>query len=159
MRAQLTFGPTPFTRQARVSGKPVAGRHVGTMASGVADTGADILRISGYDGGPGASPRAAISFVGVPWELGLAETQAALTNNGLRRTVTLQTDGQLRTGFDIVLAALFGAEEFVLGAGPLVALGSSTMRVCPLRSSPAGIPMLDEKVCARTNGTSVHLDC
>lgn len=156
--AQLIFDLKRLSPRAKVSVKLVAGSNVGTIASGVAKAGADIILISGHDGGTGASPRSAISYVGLPWEMGLAETQAALTYNGLRRNVTLQTDGQLRTGRDIVTAALLGAEEYGFGAGLLVALGCCMLRVCHLGNCPAGIATQDERLRCRQKGTPDHVE-
>ncbi len=156
--AQLIFDLKRFNPTAKVSVKLVAGSNVGTIASGVAKAGADIILVSGHDGGTGASPRSAIAHVGLPWELGLAETQSALLHNGMRRMVKLQTDGQLRTGRDLAVAALLGAEEFGFGAGLLVALGCCMLRVCHLGSCPAGIAAQDATLRARQKGTAEHVE-
>lgn len=156
--AQLIFDLKRLSPRAKISVKLVAGANVGTIASGVAKAGADIILISGHDGGTGASPRSAISCVGLPWEMGLAETQAALSCNGLRKRVILQADGQLRTGRDIVMAALFGADEYGFGSGLLVALGCCMLRVCHLGACPAGIATQDERLRRRQKGTADHVE-
>src|SRR5207244_4670686 len=109
--------------QARISVKLVAIAGVGTIAAGVAKAHADVVLISGHDGGTGAAPQTSIKHAGVPWELGLAETQQVLRRNGLRGRITVQTDGQLKTGRDVVVAALLGAEEFGFATAPLVVSG------------------------------------
>lgn len=155
--AQLIFDLKRLHPQARVSVKLVAGAGVGTVATGVAKAGADSILISGHDGGTGASPRTAISHVGMPWELGLAETQAALVSSGLRQRMTVQVDGQLRTGKDIAVAALMGAEEFGFGTSLLVALGCCMLRVCHLGTCAVGVATQDPKLRGRFRGTSEHV--
>ncbi|MDL2315683.1 glutamate synthase large subunit [Desulfovibrio sp. OttesenSCG-928-A18] len=156
--AQLIYDVKSVSPKARVSVKLVAGTGIGTVASGVAKAGADTILVSGHDGGTGASPRSAIDHVGLPWEMGLSETQAALCANGLRNTVRLQVDGQLRTGKDLVMAALMGAEEFGLGTGVLVSLGCCLLRVCHLGTCPVGIAAQDPKLRARFKGSPDHLE-
>lgn len=156
--AQLIYDLKRLNREARISVKLVAGTNVGTIASGVAKAGADLILVSGHDGGTGASPRSAISYVGLPWEMGLVEAHAALTHNNLRCLVTLQTDGQLRTGRDLAVAALLGAEEFGLGTSLLVALGCCMLRVCHLGTCPTGIATQDCKLRARQKGAPEHVE-
>jgi glutamate synthase domain-containing protein 2 len=125
--------------QARISVKLVAEVGVGTVAAGVAKAHADMVLISGYEGGTGASPLSSIKHAGIPWELGLAETQQILVLNNLRGRIRVQTDGQLKTGRDVAVAALLGAEEFGFSSAPLVAQGCIMMRVCHLNTCPVGI--------------------
>ena len=117
---------------------------VGTIAAGVVKAGADVVLISGYDGGTGASPLTSIKHAGAPWELGLAETHQTLVLNDLRSRVKLETDGQLKTGRDVVVAALLGAEEFGFATAPLVSLGCIMMRACHLNTCPVGIATQDQ---------------
>src|ERR671920_1886842 len=126
---------------------------VGTVAAGVAKAKADHITISGHDGGTGASPLSSIKHAGLPWELGLAETQQVLVQNHLRGRVILQTDGQLKTGRDVVVAALLGGEEFAFSTAPLVATGCIMMRVCHLNTCPVGIATQDPELRARFTGT------
>ena len=156
--AQLIFDLKSLHPSARVSVKLVAGTGVGTVAAGVAKAGADGIVISGHDGGTGASPRTAIEHVGLPWEMGLAEVQAALSANELRSRVTVQTDGLLRTGRDLVVAALLGAEEFGLGTGVLVSLGCCMLRVCHLGTCAVGIATQDTKLRSRFTGSPDHIE-
>src|SRR5690606_9662085 len=125
--------------QARISVKLVAEVGVGTVAAGVAKAHADVILISGDSGGTGASPLSSIKHAGIPWELGLAETQQVLVMNDLRGRVRLQTDGKLQTGRDVVIAALLGAEGFGFSTAPLVTMACIMMRKCPLITSPAGL--------------------
>ena len=122
---------------------------VGTVAAGVAKAHADVVLISGHDGGTGASPLTSLKHAGAPWEIGLAETQQTLLLNGLRDRIVVQTDGQLKTGRDVVIAALLGAEEFGFATAPLVVMGCIMMRVCHLDTCPVGVatqnPILREK--------------
>jgi glutamate synthase domain-containing protein 3 len=138
---------------ARISVKLVSEAGVGTIAAGVAKGRADVILISGYDGGTGASPRTSIKHAGLPWELGLAETHQTLVMNGLRDRVVLETDGKLMTGRDVVIAALLGAEEYGFATAPLVALGCVMMRVCNLDTCPVGVatqnPELRARFCGR----------
>ena len=156
--AQLIYDLKSLNTRVRVSVKLVAGSGVGTVAAGVAKAGADGIVISGHDGGTGASPRSAVEYVGLPWEMGLSETQAALCANGLRARVHLQTDGQLRTGKDLVIAALLGADEFALGTALLVSLGCCLLRVCHLGSCAVGIATQEPKLRARFSGSPDHVE-
>ncbi len=156
--AQLIFDLKCLHPKARVSVKLVAGVGVGTIATGVAKAGADTIIISGHDGGTGASPRTAIRHVGMPWELGLAEAQTALVHSGMRDRLTLQTDGQLRTGRDIAIAALLGAEEFGLGTSLLVSLGCCMLRVCHKGTCAMGVATQDPKLRARFKGHPDHVE-
>lgn len=156
--AQLIFDLKCLHPMAKVSVKLVAGVGVGTIATGVAKAGADTIIISGHDGGTGASPRTALRHVGMPWEMGLAEAQTALIQNRLRHRLTLQTDGQLRTGRDIAIAALMGAEEFGLGTSVLVSLGCCMLRVCHKGTCAAGIATQDPKLRAKFRGEPGHVE-
>ena len=137
--AQLIFDLKNANPAARISVKLVSEVGVGTIAAGVAKGHADVILISGHDGGTGASPQTSIKHAGLPWELGLAETHQTLILNNLRSRVVLETDGQLRTGRDVAIAALLGAEEFGFATAPLVAMGCIMMRVCHLDTCPVGI--------------------
>ncbi|MGC2660168.1 MAG: glutamate synthase large subunit [Bryobacteraceae bacterium] len=137
--SQLIYDLKNVNPQARISVKLVAEVGVGTVAAGVSKAHADVVLISGYDGGTGASPLTSIKHAGIPWELGLAETQQVLVLNDLRSRVRVQTDGKLQTGRDVVIAALLGAEEFGFSTAPLVALGCIMMRKCHLNTCPVGI--------------------
>jgi glutamate synthase (ferredoxin) len=123
---------------ARVSVKLVSEVGVGTIAAGVAKAHADVVLISGFDGGTGASPQTSIKHAGLPWELGLAETHQTLVLNNLRSRIAVETDGQMKTARDVVVATLLGAEEFGFSTAPLVTLGCIMMRVCHLNTCPAG---------------------
>lgn len=127
------------TGDARITVKLVSEAGVGTVAAGVAKAGAQVVLISGYDGGTGAAPSSSIHNAGLPWELGLAETHQTLIMNGLRNKVRIETDGKLMSGRDVATAALLGAEEFGFATAPLVTLGCVMMRVCNLDTCPAGI--------------------
>jgi glutamate synthase domain-containing protein 2/glutamate synthase domain-containing protein 1/glutamate synthase domain-containing protein 3 len=144
-------------RFARVSVKLVAEVGVGTIAAGVAKAHADVVLISGYDGGTGASPQTSIMHAGLPWELGLAETHQTLVLNNLRSRIAVETDGQLKTGRDVVIAALLGAEEFGFATAPLVATGCIMMRVCHLNTCPAGVATQDPVLRARFAGKPEHV--
>ena len=137
--AQLIHDLRRVNGRARIGVKLVSLAGVGTIAAGVAKAGADSIQISGDDGGTGASPLSSIKHAGMPWELGLAETQQVLVRNGLRRGVTLRVDGGLKTGRDVLLAALLGAEEFGFGTAPLVAVGCVMARQCHMDTCPVGI--------------------
>lgn len=149
--AELIHDLKNANQQARISVKLVSEVGVGTIAAGVAKGRADLILISGYDGGTGASPRSSIKHAGLPWELGLAETHQTLLLNNLRSRVVLETDGKLMTGRDVAIAALLGAEEYGFATMPLVALGCVMMRVCNLDTCPVGIatqnPELRKKFC------------
>src|SRR5882724_10293827 len=137
--AQLIFDLKQVNPQALVSVKLVAEPGVGTVAAGVTKAYADLITISGYDGGTGASPLSSIKYAGTPWELGLAETHQTLRRNDLRHRVRLQTDGGLKTGLDVVKAAIIGAESFGFGSAPMVALGCKYLRICHLNNCTTGI--------------------
>jgi glutamate synthase (NADPH/NADH) large chain len=137
--AQLIFDLKQVNPAALVSVKLVAEPGVGTVAAGVAKAYADLITISGYDGGTGASPLSSIKFAGTPWELGLAETHQTLRVNELRHRVRLQTDGGLKTGLDVIKAAIIGAESFGFGTAPMVALGCKYLRICHLNNCATGV--------------------
>ncbi|MGA7952261.1 MAG: glutamate synthase large subunit [Gloeobacterales cyanobacterium] len=137
--AELIHDLKNANRAARISVKLVSEVGVGTIAAGVAKAHADVVLISGYDGGTGASPQTSIKHAGLPWELGLAEAHQTLVLNNLRSRIVVETDGQMKTGRDVVIAALLGAEEFGFATAPLVTLGCIMMRVCHLNTCPAGI--------------------
>ncbi len=143
--------------KARINVKLVSEVGVGTIAAGVAKAHADVILISGHDGGTGASPLSSIKHTGLPWELGLAETHQTLVLNNLRSRVTLETDGQLRTGRDVVMAALLGAEEFGFATGPLVALGCVMMRVCHQDTCPTGIATQNPQLRRNFKGDPQHV--
>ncbi len=155
--AQLIHDLKNANPRADVSVKLVAEVGVGTVAAGVAKAKADHITISGHDGGTGASPLSSIKHAGLPWELGLAETQQVLVQNGLRGRVVLQTDGQLKTGRDVVVAALLGGEEFAFSTAPLVATGCIMMRVCHLNTCPVGIATQDPELRKLFTGTPEHV--
>ncbi len=150
--AQLIFDLRNANPVARISVKLVAESGVGTVAAGVVKADADVVLISGHDGGTGASPLTSLKHAGGPWELGLAEAHQVLVRNGLRDRVTLQVDGQLRTGRDVVIAALLGAEEFGFSTAPLVVAGCVMMRVCHLDTCPVGIATQDPVLRKRYTG-------
>jgi glutamate synthase (ferredoxin) len=141
---------------ARISVKLVAEVGVGTVAAGVAKAHADVVLISGYDGGTGASPQTSIKHAGIPWELGLAETHQTLLLNNLRSRIAVETDGQLKTGRDVVVAALLGAEEFGFATAPLVTLGCIMMRVCHLNTCPVGVATQDPRLRKNFTGDPAH---
>ncbi|KGJ95249.1 glutamate synthase large subunit [Colwellia psychrerythraea] len=142
--AQLIFDLKQVNPKAVVSVKLVSGPGVGTIASGVAKAYADFITISGYDGGTAASPLTSVKYAGCPWELGLAEAHQSLVTNGLRHKVRLQVDGGLKTGLDIVKAAILGAESFGFGTAPMVALGCKFLRICHLNNCATGVATQDE---------------
>ncbi|KJG01574.1 glutamate synthase large subunit [Photobacterium angustum] len=144
--AQLIFDLKQVNPSAMVSVKLVSEPGVGTIATGVAKAYADLITISGYDGGTGASPLTSVKYAGSPWELGLAETQQALVSNGLRHKIRLQVDGGLKTGLDVVKAAILGAESFGFGTAPMVALGCKYLRICHLNNCATGVATQDEKL-------------
>ncbi len=141
--AELIHDLKNANRAARVSVKLVSEVGVGTIAAGVAKAHADVVLISGFDGGTGASPQTSIKHAGLPWELGLAETHQTLVLNNLRSRIAVETDGQMKTGRDVVVATLLGAEEFGFSTAPLVTLGCIMMRVCHLNTCPAGVATQD----------------
>ncbi|GHT50936.1 glutamate synthase [Bacteroidia bacterium] len=155
--AQLIFDLKNINPEACISVKLVAESGVGTIAAGVAKAKADLIVIAGADGGTGASPMSSIKHAGVSWELGLAETQQTLVINDLRGYVRLQTDGQLKTGKDIVIAALLGAEEYGFATSALIVLGCVMMRKCHLNTCPVGVATQDEKLRARFKGKHEYL--
>ena len=157
--AQLIYDLKCANPDARVSVKLVSEVGVGTIAAGVAKAKADMVLISGHDGGTGASPLTAIKHCGLPWELGLAETQHTLVTNRLRDRIRVQVDGQLRTGRDLAIAALLGAEEFGFGAVSLVTLGCVMMRKCHLNTCPVGVATQDPELRARFTGKPEYLEC
>ncbi len=144
--AQLIFDLKQINPTAMISVKLVSEPGVGTIATGVAKAYADLITISGYDGGTGASPLTSVKYAGSPWELGLVETQQSLVANGLRHKIRLQVDGGLKTGADIVKAAILGAESFGFGTGPMVALGCKYLRICHLNNCATGVATQDEKL-------------
>jgi glutamate synthase (ferredoxin) len=155
--AELIHDLKNANREARISVKLVAEVGVGTIAAGVAKAHADVVLISGHDGGTGASPQTSIQHAGLPWELGLAETHQTLVLNNLRSRIVVETDGQLKTGRDVAIAALLGAEEFGFATAPLVSLGCIMMRVCHLNTCPAGVATQDPKLRARFAGKPEHV--
>ena len=155
--AQLIYDLKSANRFARVSVKLVAETGVGTIAAGVAKGKADGVLISGHDGGTGASPLASIKYAGVPWEIGLAETQQTLVLNDLRGRIRVQTDGGLKTGRDVAIAALLGADEYGFSTAPLVAMGCILMRVCHLNTCPVGIATQDPELRKRFAGLPEHV--
>ncbi|MBL7218895.1 MAG: glutamate synthase large subunit [Phycisphaerae bacterium] len=155
--AQLIYDLKCANGEARISVKLVSEAGVGTVAAGVAKGNADEVLISGHDGGTGASPLSSIKHAGGPWELGLAETQQTLVRNGLRDRICLQADGQMKTGRDVVVAALLGAERFGFGTAPLVSLGCCLMRKCHLGTCPVGIAAQDPELRKQFTGKSEHL--
>jgi glutamate synthase domain-containing protein 2/glutamate synthase domain-containing protein 1/glutamate synthase domain-containing protein 3 len=156
--AQLIYDLKNANPEARVSVKLVAEVGVGTVAAGVSKAHADVVLISGHDGGTGASPLTAIKHSGIPWELGLAETQQVLVLNKLRDRIIVQTDGQLKTGRDVVIAALLGAEEFGFATAPLVVMGCVMMRVCHLNTCPVGVATQDPELRKRFTGKPEHVE-
>jgi glutamate synthase (ferredoxin) len=155
--AQLIYDLRQINPKAKVSVKLVAQAGVGTIAAGVAKAGADVILISGHNGGTGASPLSSVKYAGVAWELGLADAQHALVNSGLRGRVRLRTDGGLRTGRDVVIAALLGADEFSFGTSAAVAIGCVMARACHLNTCPAGIATQDPKLRAKFKSPPDHL--
>jgi glutamate synthase (NADPH) large chain len=156
--AQLIYDLRAINPRARVSVKLTAEVGVGAVAAGVAKAGADLIVVSGYEGGTGASPLTALKHAGVPWELGLAEAHQSLVANGLRDRVLLQTDGQMKTGRDVVVAALLGADEYAFSTAPLVAAGCVLMRVCHLNTCPVGIATQDERLRRRFTGAPEQIE-
>ena len=155
--AQLIYDLKNVNPQARISVKLVSEVGVGTVAAGVAKAHADLVLIAGDSGGTGASPLTSLRHAGVPWELGLAETQQVLVMNDLRSRIRVQTDGKLQTGKDVVIGALLGAEEFGFSTAPLVALGCIMMRKCHLNTCPVGIATQDPALRAKFTGTPEHV--
>lgn len=155
--AQLIFDLKNANREARINVKLVSEVGVGTIAAGVAKAKADVVLISGYDGGTGASPLTSLKHAGLPWELGLAEAQQTLVMNSLRSRIVVECDGQLKTGRDVAIAALLGAEEFGFATAPLVASGCIMMRKCHLNTCPVGIATQDKDLRKNFKGTPEHV--
>jgi glutamate synthase (ferredoxin) len=155
--AELIHDLKNANHHARISVKLVAEVGVGTIAAGVSKAHADVVLISGHDGGTGASPLTSIKHAGVPWELGLAETQQVLILNDLRSRIAVEVDGQLKTGRDVVIGALLGAEEFGFATAPLVALGCVMMRVCHLNTCPVGVATQDPRLRKKFTGDPDHV--
>ena len=155
--AQLIFDLKNANREARISVKLVSKAGVGTIAAGVAKAKADVILIAGHDGGTGASPLSSIKHAGLPWELGLAETHQTLVKNKLRSRVIVQADGQLRTGRDIAIATLLGAEEWGIATAALIVEGCIMMRKCHLNTCPVGIATQDAELRKRFNGDADHV--
>ena len=155
--AQLIHDLKNANREARISVKLVSEVGVGTIAAGVTKAKTDHLVISGHDGGTGASPLTSIKHAGLPWELGIAETHQTLVMNNLRSRVVLQTDGQLKTGRDIAIAALLGAEEYGFATAPLITLGCIMMRKCHMNTCPVGIATQDPELRKKFKGKPEHV--
>jgi glutamate synthase (NADPH) large chain len=155
--AELIHDLKNANRRARISVKLVSESGVGTVAAGVAKAHADVVLVSGYDGGTGASPLSSIRHAGIPWELGLAETHQTLVLNGLRSRIAVETDGQLKTGRDVAIAALLGAEEFGFATAPLVTLGCLMMRVCHLNTCPVGVATQDPRLRGKFTGNPEYV--
>ena len=155
---QLIFDLKNANRDARITVKLVSEAGVGTVAAGVAKAGAQVVLISGYDGGTGAAPSSSIHNAGLPWELGLAETHQTLIMNGLRNKVRIETDGKLMSGRDVAIAALLGAEEYGFATAPLVTLGCVMMRVCNLDTCPAGIATQNPALRKRFAGKPEYVE-
>ena len=155
---QLIFDLKNSNRDARISVKLVSEAGVGTVAAGVAKAGAQVVLISGYDGGTGAAPASSIHNAGLPWELGLAETHQTLIMNGLRNKVRIETDGKLMSGRDVAIAALLGAEEYGFATAPLVTMGCVMMRVCNLDTCPAGIATQNPELRKRFAGKPEYVE-
>ncbi len=155
--AELIHDLKNANREARISVKLVAEVGVGTIAAGVSKAHADVVLISGCDGGTGAAPQTSIAHSGLPWELGLAEAHQTLVLNNLRSRIVVETDGQLKTGRDVVIAALLGAEEFGFATAPLVSVGCILMRVCHLNTCPVGVATQDPRLRERFEGKPEHV--
>ena len=152
--AQLIYDLKQINPRCKVTVKLVAASGVGTIAAGVAKANADIILISGHNGGTGASPATSIKFAGLPWEMGLTEAHQVLAMNNLRERVTLRTDGGLRTGRDIVMAAMMGAEEYGIGTAALIAMGCIMVRQCQSNTCPVGVCTQDEDLRSKFNGSA-----
>jgi len=151
--AQLIYDLKQSNPKARVGVKLVASSGVGTIAAGVAKAKADVILISGHSGGTGASPQTSVKFVGIPWEMGLTEVNQILTLNNLRQNITLRTDGGIKTGRDVIIAAMLGAEEFGIGTTSLVAMGCIMVRQCHSNTCPVGVCTQDEDLRKKFTGT------
>ena len=154
---QLIYDLRCANPRARVSVKLVSEVGVGTVAAGVAKANADHVVIAGHDGGTGASPQASIHHAGIPWEIGLAETQQTLLRNDLRSRILVEVDGQMRTGRDVAIGAILGADEFGFSTAPLIALGCVMMRVCHLNTCPVGVATQDPELRRRFEGQPEHV--
>jgi glutamate synthase domain-containing protein 2/glutamate synthase domain-containing protein 1/glutamate synthase domain-containing protein 3 len=154
---QLIYDLRCANPEGSVSVKLVSEVGVGTVAAGVAKANADHVTVSGHDGGTGASPQSSIQSAGIPWEIGLAETQQTLLLNDLRSRITVEVDGQMKTGRDVVIGALLGADEFGFSTAPLIAMGCIMMRVCHLNTCPVGIATQDPELRRRFRGTPEHV--
>ncbi|MCQ2583726.1 MAG: glutamate synthase large subunit [Treponema sp.] len=156
--AQLIYDLKNANRAARISVKLVSEAGVGTIAAGVAKAGAQVILISGHDGGTGAAPISSIHHAGLPWELGLAETHQTLIQNGLRSKVVIETDGKLMSGRDVAIAALLGAEEFGFATAPLITMGCAMMRVCNLDTCPFGVATQSKELRAKFKGKPEYVE-
>ena len=156
--AQLIHDLKNANPRARINVKLVAEVGVGTVAAGVAKAHSDVVLIAGHDGGTGASPLTSLKHAGIPWELGLAETHQTLVLNRLRDRIVVQTDGQLKTGRDVVIAAFLGAEEYGFATAPLVVMGCIMMRVCHLDTCPVGIATQNPTLRDRFTGQANHVE-
>ncbi|MCM1174156.1 MAG: glutamate synthase large subunit [Blautia sp.] len=156
--AQLIYDLKNANKRARISVKLVSEAGVGTVAAGVAKAGAQVILVSGYDGGTGAAPRSSIHNAGLPWELGLAETHQTLIQNGLRNKVRVETDGKLMSGRDVAIAAILGAEEFGFATAPLVTMGCVMMRVCNLDTCPVGVATQNPELRKRFKGKPEYVE-
>lgn len=156
--AQLIYDLKNANRNARISVKLVSEAGVGTIAAGVAKAGAQVILISGHDGGTGAAPLSSIHHAGLPWELGLAETHQTLIQNGLRSRVVIETDGKLMSGRDVAIACLLGAEEFGFATAPLITMGCAMMRVCNLDTCPFGVATQNETLRKRFRGKPEYVE-
>ena len=156
--AQLIYDLKNANRAARISVKLVSEAGVGTVAAGVAKAGAQVVLVSGYDGGTGAAPKSSIHNAGLPWELGLAETHQTLIQNGLRNRVRIETDGKLMSGRDVAIAAILGAEEFGFATAPLVTMGCVMMRVCNLDTCPVGVATQNPELRKRFRGKPEYVE-
>jgi len=155
--SQLIYDVKSANREARINVKLVSEIGVGTVAAGVAKAKADVVLISGFDGGTGASPLTSLRHAGLPWELGIAEAQQTLVMNDLRNRIVLECDGQLKTGRDVAIACLLGAEEFGFATAPLVASGCIMMRVCHLNTCPVGIATQNPELRKKFKGKPEHV--
>lgn len=155
--AQLIHDLKNANPQARICVKLVSEAGVGTVAAGVAKAKAEVILVSGHDGGTGAAPLTSLKHAGLPWEMGIAETHQTLVRNGLRNRITLECDGQLKTGRDVIVAALLGAQEFGFATAPLVAMGCIMMRKCHLNTCPVGIATQDPVLREKFNGQAEHV--
>jgi glutamate synthase (ferredoxin) len=156
--AELIHDLKNANREARINVKLVSEVGVGTIAAGVAKAHADVVLVSGFDGGTGASPQTSIKHAGLPWELGLAETHQTLVLNNLRSRIVVETDGQMKTGRDVVIATLLGAEEYGFSTAPLVSLGCIMMRVCHLNTCPVGIATQNPELRQKYTGDPTHAE-